>query len=72
MPFWVIFGHFGPFLGHFVACLDKFAESSNFFVAPFGVEGLASRMYGLSQNPTGSNNPPFLCTGFSNISAFFF
>ena len=27
-PLWVIFG---PFLGHFVAFLKKFAESSNFF-----------------------------------------
>ena len=37
-------GNFGPFwpcLGHCMAFLDKFAESSNFF----GVAGLAFRMY---------------------------
>ena len=49
-PFWIILGHswailghfrsfgviFGPFLGHFVALLDKFAESSNFFEGSLG------------------------------------
>ena len=36
-PFWVISGHF---LGHFVAYLDKFAESSIFFAAQLGSWGL--------------------------------
>ena len=38
--FWVTLGHVGSFLGHFVAYLDKFAESSNFFAAPLGSWGL--------------------------------
>ena len=41
---WAIWGNFGPFLGHFVAYLDKFAESS-IFCGPVGVLGLAFRMY---------------------------
>ena len=34
---WAILDHFWPFWGHFVAFLDEFAESSNFFAAPLGL-----------------------------------
>ena len=81
-PFWAICGHIWATLGHFGSFLAIFGPFRGifgqicgmfkFFCGPVGVAGLAFRMYGLSQNPTGSNNPPFLCTGFSNISAFFF
>ena len=35
-PFWVIFGPLWIILGHFVAFLDKFAESSIFFAGSLG------------------------------------
>ena len=34
-----ILGNFWPFLGHFVAYLDKFAKSSNLFAARFRSPG---------------------------------
>ena len=38
-------GHFGSFLGHFVAFLKKFAESSKFFCGIINPAILAFRMY---------------------------